>query len=242
MPPLAPTNKPRRLPPEQMRRHSSCRDLECGGYLCRPCTRVLAHIRGDIVLGDLARRALPQQRRPRSTQPFALTQQLLMRSQLLIQTLQAIVDLSHHAPRRLPHTATRTISHHKPPSTRTPRTTPTLPHVTSYYHVTSSYLRAFGITQRLAPTVSRPTPSSHRKLPSPRPSASSLLFLLLFVLFFFLNLHPPSPSNLPTPTLPAPLHLPSQVIDHHHFSEAERGVVNDRPTTPRNPRGQAEWL
>jgi hypothetical protein len=67
-------------------------------------------------------------------------------------------------------------------------------------------------------------------------------FASFFLLFHYLI---PIHHHLRTTHLlhsACPHHHPSQVIDHHHFSEAERGVVNDRATTPRTDPGQAEWL
>ncbi len=72
---------------------------------------MLSEIRGHVLLGDLTCRPLPQQRRSRSTQPFAFAQKLLVPRELRVHVLQLRIDLAHDATSPTESTATRTTSH-----------------------------------------------------------------------------------------------------------------------------------
>jgi hypothetical protein len=129
IPPVAAAHESAVLAAKQVRRDPSSRDPERRCDLSRPRSRVLGQKRRNVVLGYLPGRSLAENRRPGSSQPFALRQQLFVTRKLLVEALQPLVDLSDDAARSPADCATRIPGHERPPRQQTSATKSKTTHV-----------------------------------------------------------------------------------------------------------------
>src|SRR5438309_2172430 len=87
------------------------------GYVARSRARMLREIRRYVVLADPLGKAFAHQRRARLTQTLAFGDELLVGGQLLIEALQALVDLGYDATCRDADRLARCSSHQSSVST-----------------------------------------------------------------------------------------------------------------------------
>jgi hypothetical protein len=93
MPAAATADEATALAPKQVRRDPSGRDAERPGDLAGTRTGMLREIVGDVILGDLTGRRLPEQGRPRAHQPVPFVNQRSVSLKLAFNLCKTPVDL-----------------------------------------------------------------------------------------------------------------------------------------------------